>query len=387
MIKRILTPYLLDLAGKYPVILLTGPRQSGKTTLCRSAFPNLPYITLESIDIREYAVSDPRGFLEKYKHGAIFDEIQKAPDIPSYLQQIVDEPDFQGVFILTGSQNFSVQNSINQSLAGRTAVLNLLPFSLQELSAYSHLEKSDNYLLKGFYPRLYEKKIPPHRFYSDYLTTYIERDVRSILKIKDLLVFQRFMKLCAGRSAQLLNISALASDSGVTQKTAAEWLTVLEASYILFRLPPFYKNISKRLVKSPKLFFYDPGLMSRLLDIEDISQLGGHPLRGSIFETMVVSDMIKKRFNAGKANNFCFYRDSNNTEVDLILTEGARYVPVEIKSGKTINKDYFFGLAHFKKHIKESASGFLVYDGADAGERNNMHFIGFPHLAHAEFKI
>lgn len=380
MITRTLEPYLKKIAKKYPVINITGPRQSGKTTLCCLAFSNFPYVSLEELDTREFAINDPRGFLKAYPKGAVIDEIQKCPDLTSYIQTIVDNPRFTGKFILTGSQNFSVTNIINQSLAGRTAMLTLLPFSLSELQNVCVEQESDDYMLKGFYPRLYDKDIPAVQFYSDYITTYIERDIRDFLRIKDLIVFQRFLKLCAGRSAQLLNITNLASDAGITQKTASEWLAALEASYIIYRLPPFFKNVGKRLTKSPKLFFYDPGLMAHLLGIKEKSQIIGHPLRGSIFETMVVSDFLKKRINKGLRNNFHFYRDSGKNEVDLIFTKKNSLIPVEIKSGKTINHDYFKNLRYFRKVISEAAQGMLIYDGEENRVQYDTKVVGFSEL-------
>lgn len=380
MIKRALAENLKQLSKSYPVVHLTGPRQSGKTTLCREVFSALPYVSLENLDIREFATRDPRGFLSQFPNGAVFDEIQKAPDIPSYLQSIVDEPGFSACYVLTGSQNFSIMNSISQTLAGRTAILQLLPFSLVELQGAENLEDSDERMFKGFYPRLYDANIRALQFYSDYVTTYVERDVRDLLKIKDLLLFQRFLKLCAGRGAQILNVSNLANDAGITQKTAKEWLTILEASYILFQIPPFYENLGKRLSKSPKLFFYDTGLMAHLLGIEDKSQIASHPLRGSLFENLVVTELLKSRLNKGLKNNLFYYRDSNNTEVDVLLPKGSSFIPIEIKSGKTINKDFFTGLKLFSKLKPEAESGVLIYDGEEKHMQYNCEIVGFKHL-------
>lgn len=363
MVKRIITDQLLSAAEKYPVITLTGPRQSGKTTCCRLTFPNLPYSNLEEPDNREFAISDPRGFLEQFKNGGIIDEIQRVPELTSYLQGIVDNPHFSGLFVLTGSQNFSVINTINQSLAGRTAIFTLLPFSYSEVKTLLPNFTDIDLIFNGFYPRLYDKKIDPTRFYSDYVNTYVERDLRSLSLIKDLSTFQVFLKLCAGRTGQILNIQNIANDTGISQATAKEWISLLEASYIIYRLPPFFKNIGKRLIKSPKIYFYDPGLAAFLIDINNPKQIETHPLKGSLYETMILSELIKNRFNQGMINNLLFYRDSNGNEVDVVIPCGNSYTAIEIKASKTITKSFFKGLNNFDSLHQETIKKILIHSG------------------------
>ena len=363
MIERSLANPARTAASQYPVITITGPRQSGKTTCCRRSFPDLPYVNLEDIDIRQYANSDPRGFLGQYKEGAVIDEIQKAPDLTSYLQGIVDNPGFSGLFVLTGSQNFSLSNSVNQSLAGRTAVFTLLPFSYGELRTHFPDLNASDLMFKGFYPRLYDKNIPPGRFYADYVNTYIERDLRSLKLIKDLSAFQIFLKLCAGRTGQILNLQNLGDDCGISQATAAQWLSLLEASYIVYRLPPFFRNIGKRLIKSPKIYFYDPGLAAFLMDITDPIQIVTHPLKGNLFETLILAELQKIRFNNGLTNNMLFYRDSNRNEVDAVIPQGNTHIAIEIKAAKTITSAFFKGLDRFENSIGTPVRKILVHAG------------------------
>ncbi|RLD31466.1 MAG: AAA family ATPase [Bacteroidetes bacterium] len=363
MIERNISDQLLSAAKKYPVITLTGPRQSGKTTCCRLTFPNLPYSSLEEPDNREFAISDPRGFLEQFKNGGIIDEIQRVPELTSYLQGIVDNPQFTGLFVLTGSQNFSVRNTISQSLAGRSAIFTLLPFSYKEVETFIPNFTDIDLIFNGFYPRLYDKKIEPNRFYSDYINTYVERDLRSLSLIKDLTTFQIFLKLCAGRTGQILNIQNIANDTGISQATAKDWISLLEASYIIFRLPPFFKNIGKRLIKSPKIYFYDPGLAAFLIDINDPGQIDTHPLKGNLYETMILSELVKNRFNQGRINNLLFYRDSNGTEVDVLIPIGNSYTAIEIKASKTITNSFFKGLKKFESLQQETVKKILIHSG------------------------
>ncbi len=343
MIARTLAEYAVDAFTKYPVLTITGPRQSGKTTLARNTFADKPYANLEHPVTRQFAEEDPLAFLNQYPSGAIIDEIQRVPDLLSYIQVIVDEKQQNSLFVLTGSQQFELMQGVSQSLAGRTALLKLLPFSLAELSPHYSLSV-DEMLFKGFYPRIYDQNIAPDQAYGDYFETYVERDLRQLVNVKNLSLFQRFVKLCAGRCGQLLNLNSLANDTGISQSTAREWMTVLEASYIVFLLQPYHANIGKRLVKSPKIYFYDVGLASWLCGIEEEQQLATHPLRGNLFENMVVMEVLKYRYNRGKRNNLYFYRDSNGNEVDLLYTKGANMLPVEIKSGQTITSSYFSGL-------------------------------------------
>ena len=377
LLKRTIETVLKNLAGKYPVVTITGPRQSGKTTLCRMMFAHKPYANLESPDIRQFAVDDPRGFLAQYPDGAVIDEIQRAPDLVSYLQPLVDEDRRDGLFILTGSQQFEVSNTINQSLAGRTALVKLLPFSIAELQPAFGLPGIDRLLYHGFYPRLWDKQLNPTQALGDYYQTYIERDLRQLVAIKDLNLFQRFIQLCAGRIGGLLNVSSLANDTGISHTTAGNWLSLLEASYIIFQLQPYFRDISKRLIKSPKLYFYDVGLATFLLGIENETQLARDPLRGSLFENLVVSEALKYRFNRGRGSNLYFYRDSKGNEVDLLIVSGSKFFPIEIKSGMTITRDYFKGLNHFARvfpdHIPNGSG--LVYGGEAAQKRTDVAIV------------
>lgn len=356
--------YATAVFDKYPVLTITGPRQSGKTTLVRDAFADKPYANLEHPVTRQFAEEDPVGFLQQYPDGAILDEIQRVPELLSYLQVIVDEQRKNSLFILTGSQQFELMQGISQSLAGRTALLKLLPFSLAELTPYFSLQV-DEALFKGFYPRIYDQDIDPAQAYGDYFETYVERDVRQLISIKNLSLFQRFVKLCAGRCGQLLNLNNLANDTGISQSTAREWMTVLEASYIIFLLQPFHANIGKRLIKSPKIYFYDAGLAAWLCGIEEEKQIAAHPLRGNFFENMAVMEVLKFRYNKGKRNNLLFFRDSNSNEVDLLYTKGEKILPMEIKSGQTITSSYFRGLQKFRELFPDLADvpDFLIYSG------------------------
>ncbi len=380
--NRSIEPVLNTLAGQYPVVTITGPRQSGKTTLCRKVFPDKPYANLEFPDTRQYAIDDPRGFLAQYPNGAVLDEIQRAPDLVSYIQPMVDEQDRDGHFILIGSQQFEVSNTINQSLAGRTALIKLMPFSLEEIQTSFALPELDGLLYRGFYPRIWEKNLNPTQALGDYFETYIERDLRQLIKIKDLTLFQRFIKLCAGRTGQQLNVNSLGNDAGVSHTTAKNWLSILEASYILFFLHPYHRNISKRLVKSPKLYFYDVGLAGFLLGIENEKQLSRDPLRGSLFENWVVAEALKYRFNKGKRSNLYFYRDSKGNEVDLIMAKEPDLFPIEIKAGMTITRDYFKGLTHFAKLFPDNipAGSGLVYGGDKAQQRTTVSIVPYHHL-------
>jgi len=369
ILPRTAESYLQQAAGQYPVITVTGPRQSGKTTLCRKVFPGKRYISLENLDTRQFATDDPRGFLAGLPDGAILDEIQQTPDLLSYIQTIVDADDRRGLFILTGSQQFEITNSINQSLAGRTALLKLLPFSHEELSAQQPVP-IDRLLLTGFYPRIWRDNLSPSQALSAYLETYVERDIRQLINIKDLTLFQRFVTLCAGRVGQLLNFNNLAADAGISHQTAHNWLTLLEASYIVFRLPPYAANIAKRLVKSSKLYFYDVGLAAHLLGLENELHVSRDPLRGNLFENMVVMEALKYRLHRGKRSNLHFYRDSNGNEVDLLLGIGPDLYPVEIKAGMTINRDFFKGLERFAANFPTPHGQGLIYGGDEPQQRH-----------------
>ncbi len=367
MIKRDAEKAIRSLLQGFPVVTITGPRQSGKTTLAKNIFNKKPYASLEDPDIRLAAQDDPRTFLERFPDGAVLDEVQRCPHLLSYLQTTVDTDGRMGLFILTGSQQFGLLSGITQSLAGRTAFVELLPFSLAELEQASRLPKTlDDMLLKGCYPPLYNRNISIRAWFGAYVTAYIERDVRQVLKVQELETFQRFVRLCAGRTGQLLNLSSLASDCGITHNTAKAWISVLEASYILFQLRPHHANFSKRLIKSPKLYFYDAGLACWLLGIQTAQQLETHPLRGSIFESFIVAELMKARLNRGERPNLHFWRDSNGNEVDVVIDLGQRLMPVEIKSGKTVVRDFFFGLEKWGEIAGElTFRPTLIYGGAE----------------------
>jgi predicted AAA+ superfamily ATPase len=372
IIPRTIEPIVASLAATHPVLTITGPRQSGKTTLCRRVFPDKPYVNLEAPDVRRFAQDDPRGFLATYPDGAILDEIQRVPDLLSYIQVIVDEQQRAGQFIITGSQQFEVLNTISQSLAGRTALLKLLPLSIEELVAAEMLSSVDNLLLKGFYPRIHAQELAPTQALGDYLVTYVERDIRQLVNVKDLAHFEKFVRLCAGRIGQLLNLQSLGNDVGISHTTARAWLTLLEASYIVFLLQPWHGNFSKRQIKSPKLYFYDVGLAAFLLGLESEAQVSRDPLKGNLFENMAVVEALKFRLHRGKRSNLYFYRDGKGNEVDLLLAFGRDLFPVEIKSGATIAPDFFKGLKTFARVAGELPwGGGLVYGGAEIQLRSD----------------
>lgn len=348
LIPRTAQSLLAEVRAGYPVVTLTGPRQSGKTTLARLAFADKPYVSLETPDEREFAHVDPRGFLARFPDGSIIDEVQHAPGLLSWIQTDVDAHGAMGRYILTGSQNFALMAHISQSLAGRSALIQLLPLSLAELSAAGRLpdgpEAVDTTLLRGGYPPLQVRPVAPARWYADYTMSYLDRDVRQISQVHDLSTFQRFLKLCAGRTGQLLNLANLALETGIAQSTARAWLSVLEASYIVFLLPPHHRNLGKRVVKTPKLYFVDTGLAASLLGIAEASQLTLHPLRGALFETLIVGEFLKARYNVGRPSNLYFWRDNVGLEVDLLLETPEALHPVEIKSTATVRSDLFAGL-------------------------------------------
>lgn len=372
MIKRHLLAKLKSSAKKFPIVSVIGPRQSGKTTLVKMAFPNRPYVSLEDSDVREYATSDPRGFLSDYPNGAILDEIQRTPKLFSYLQTTVDKFDKPGLFILTGSQHFLLHENISQTLAGRSAILKLLPFSLAELKNTSFMyDDYEDYIFHGFYPRIYDKKLNPREWYSNYIQTYVERDLRLIKNIGRLGTFQTFLKMCAARIGQLLNLSTLANDCGITHNTAKSWISVLELSFIIFLLRPHYKNFNKRLVKMPKLYFYDPGLACSLLRIENKRQIANHYLKGGLFETFIISELLKYRYNAGLEPNYFFWRDKIGHEIDCIIEKGDRLVPVEIKSGKTPSAEYLKDLNYWNKLAKNKPTNCYVIYGGDITQKRS----------------
>ena len=381
MIEREIAPCLVGLFKQYPFVTVTGPRQSGKTTLCRAAFPHLDYVNLEAPDQREFAESDPRGFLARLGEGAILDEIQRVPELLSFLQVLADEAGRNSLFVLTGSEQFRLSDAISQSLAGRTALLRLLPFSLAERRRTGASDNIDDILYSGFYPRIHNRKLEPRQALGDYFETYVERDVRRIGEIRNLEHFRRFVRLCAGRIGQLVNLSSLGADAGVSHTTASHWLTVLEASYVVFRLPPFHANIRKRLVKSPKIYFYDVGLASYLIGIEHAAQIGTHPLRGPLFENAVVVEALKHRFNRGRRSNLSFFRDSRGIECDLLYENGHGMAAIEIKSGATVASDWFDSLNRAAKELPEIATRTVVYGGADRQSRRDGEVVPLTGLS------
>ena len=377
MIQRVLSSALQDASVKLPVITITGPRQSGKTTLVRAVFPEHTYTNLEYPDTREYATTDPRGFLQSSPQ-MVIDEVQRVPNLTSYMQGMVDEARRPAQFILTGSQNFSLVQSVSQSLAGRSAIYHLLPLSWEELKNSGYQEESYlPWLYRGFYPRLYDYDLPPAAWLPDYIQTYLERDVRQITQIQNLTTFQIFLKLCAGRVGQLLNMSSLSNEVGVDMKTIKSWISVLEASYIIFLLRPHYKNFNKRVVKTPKLYFYDTGLACSLLGISSEEQLQTHYLKGELFESFVISDLQKYQLNRGQRPIPYFWRDNTGNEVDFLLERNNHIAIAEIKSGKTIRSEFFRGLDFYQKVATEKVSAYLIYGGNASQQRSERTVLGW----------
>jgi len=389
MIERTLSKKISSLARRYPVVTVTGPRQSGKTTLAKMVFTNHDYVSLEEPNEREFALSDPKGFLKRYSGGGVFDEIQRVPDLLSYIQGIVDVKDSPGRFILTGSQQFHLTAKISQTLAGRTAIVHLLPFSLDELSRVPSRdpwkldvlpEKKEKpvfdigtMLYRGFYPRIHDKGLNPQDWLAGYYQTYVERDVRDVSNIGNLEIFQRFVRLCAGRTGQILNLSSLAADCGISHTTARQWISILQAGFIIHLLPPHFANFSKRLIKSPKLYFLDTGLLCYLLRIREPGDVTGHAMRGALFETYVIAELFKAFSHRGESPPLYFWRDRTGHEVDVVIDSGKKLIPVEIKSGETINRSFFDGLRYFITLGSPAAkTGILIHGGDELYQRENF---------------
>ena len=366
MIKREITTELIASAEEYPVVTVFGPRQSGKTTLAQMTFPHKSYFSLEDPDVRMAAQTDPRGFLANLPDGGVLDEIQRLPQLLSYIQGIVDRTKKKGMFILTGSHQPELHQSVSQTLAGRTAVLSLLPFSLPELRNYRRKWEPFDLIVHGSYPRVHEEKLKPARFFNGYLQTYIERDVRALINLKDLRPFQQFLTLLAGRIGQIINYSSLSNDVGVSATTIKNWVSVLKASFIVFELPPYFENIRKRVIKSPKIYFNDVGLAAYLLGIETANQLYRDPLRGGLYENLVVLEILKSRLNRGKRPELFFYRDTHGNEVDLVIRQARTLIPIEIKSAATFTSDFLKNIDHFGSVVGDRcAQGFVLYNGQE----------------------
>ena len=385
MIPRLATSTLQRLAKGFPLVALTGPRQSGKTTLARVSFPDKPYVSLENPEERELAELDPRRFLARFVDGAILDEIQRCPALFSWLQGLVDERRRMGDFILTGSAQFDLIAGVGQSLAGRVGRVELLPFSGAELAGAARLPaRLEEVLFLGGYPPLFDRELAPQDWFPNYVATYLERDVRQMIAVRDLALFQRFVKMCAARSGQLLNLAALGADCGISAVTAREWLSVLEASYLVMRLPPYHRNFGKRLVKTPKLIFLDTGLLAWLLGIRDATALDTHAARGALFETWVIAEFVKHRLNAGQPPDLFFWRDNVGHEIDLLYETPDGLQAIEIKSGTTFVPDWAAACRKWRQFAGDEAlTPSVVYGGHRVEDLDDCRLLGWQHLAAA----
>jgi uncharacterized protein len=384
MIPRLLKTELETQLREFPIVTILGPRQAGKTTLARKTLPDFEYVTLEDPESLAIAKEDPRGFLAQRGRHVIFDEIQRAPHLLSYLQGIVDEVGDVGQFVLTGSHQLQLRQAITQSLAGRTGMLTLLPLSIPELQAVElGFERFEDYLLHGFLPRVYDQQQRPRIAYASYYQTYIERDVRQLIQLKDATLFEKFIKLLAGRVGQLINLASLGSDVGVDSKTIQHWLSILEASFVIFRLPPYHENFGKRLVKSSKVYFTDTGLLCYLLGLEESAQVARDPLVGNLFENLVVLEALKARYNAARTPNLAFFRDTRGNELDLLLDNGRKLTGVEIKSAATYHSSFKKGLKWFAENVAPLERKLIVYNGAPQSFSDGLEAIGVGHMASA----
>lgn len=376
MIKRKLESKLKYTAQKYPVVTVVGPRQSGKTVLVKSVFIDYEYVSLENIDMREFAKNDPHGFLRTYDKMTIFDEIQRVPELLSYIQTKVDNDNIPGQYILTGSQNFLLQESISQSLAGRTAILRLPPFSLEELESTKFSKMNlDEFIYTGFYPRIFDKELNPNEWYRNYIETYLEKDVRLLKRINDLSLFHKFLKLTAGRVGQILNLSSLAIEIGCSHNTVREWISVLETSFIIFLLQPYYKTFNKRVIKSPKIYFLDTGLVCALLGIENHQQLESHYLRGHLFENLVIAEILKSFYAINKDPRIYFWKNNTGYEIDCLI-DSLKPIAIEIKSAETIHDNFFKNLKIFKELTAElNPLLYLIYSGETKQIRSDYNII------------
>jgi predicted AAA+ superfamily ATPase len=389
LFPRQATATLERLAAGYPLVAITGPRQSGKTTLAREVFRHLPYVSLEDLDERAFADSDPRGFLARFGDGAVLDEVQRCPALFSFLQTRVDEDRRNGLFVLTGSQQFGLLSNVTQTLAGRIAMVALLPFNLGELQAADRAPATlEALLFQGLYPPIYDRGLDATIWYKNYVATYVERDVRQLVQVRDLSTFQRFVRMCAARTAQLVNRSSLANDCGITHNTAASWLSVLEASYLLHLLPPYHANFGKRLVKTPKLYFYDTGLAAWLLGIQNAEQLAIHPQRGALFESWVVAELLKMRFAQGLGSNLFFWRDRSGHEVDVLVEQGSVLTPIEIKSGRTVASDFLNGIDDWRRISGQTdGEAWLVFGGDREQTRGSTRLLPWRRIGELTARV
>jgi predicted AAA+ superfamily ATPase len=389
LVPRAALETVVGLTSGYPVVAVTGPRQSGKTTLVKMAFPDRPYVSLEDLEHRGYAAADPKGFLGQFPDGAILDEVQRAPHLFSELQVRVDDDRRTGLYILTGSQQFGLLAGVTQSLAGRLALVPLLPFSLGELThGVGPPNDLFSLLFTGLFPPIHDRGLDPGIWYGNYVQTYLERDLRQLIAVRDLSTFHTFLKMCAARSGQLLNLSGLANDCGITHNTARAWISALEASYIIHILRPHHENLSKRLIKSPKLYFVDPGLAAWLLGIESPSQVASHAHRGALFETWLLADLLKARYNRGLRSCFSFWRSRSGLEVDFLAERGSTLIPIEAKSGQTAVPDFFTGL-HRWLELAGSRAGqpWLVYGGEQSQHRRGIRLLPWTDIAELESSV
>ncbi len=384
MYKRQMSNELRSMAKQYPVVTVIGPRQSGKTTLVREVFSEKPYANLESLQTGELAATDPVGFLDSYPNGAILDEIQRCPKLLSEIQIRVDESNIKGMFILTGSHQVDLRGAIAQSLAGRTSILHLLPMSMQEFKDEEIEFTLDEVMYQGGFPRIYKDQLNPSKAYGNYVQTYLERDLCQMIEVKNLQLFQKFLKLCAGRIGQIFNKESLANEVGVTAKTITHWVSILEASFLVFLLPPYFENFGKRAIKSPKLYFCDVGLATYLLGIENVSQIERDPLRGNLVENLIILELIKSRWNQGLEHRLFFYRDSHQNEIDVLFQRGHDLIPIEIKSAKTFNDSFLKGLSLFKELVgNRCRNPSLIYSGSDEYKIKDIQLLNFSHAAKA----
>lgn len=384
MYKRALSLELKKISKSYPVVTLIGPRQSGKTTLVRHVFPKKPYVNLEDPDIREMAEIDPRRFLDKYKNGAILDEIQRLPKLLSYIQVRVDEDKKKGLFILTGSHQLELHQAVSQSLTGRTALLTLFPMSLLELKKAKIKVVLNEILIKGCYPAIFNDRLDPIKAYRNYFQTYVERDIRQLVNIKDLSLFQKFVRICAGRIGQILNFDSIANDVGVSLNTIKAWISILEASFIIIKLQPYFENFGKRMIKSSKIYFIDVGLATYLLGIETVDQLERDPLRGGLIENLIVLELIKFRLNKGLDPNLYYFRDTHGHEIDIIFQKAGKLIPIEIKAAQTFNKEFLKNLYFFKDIAKNRyEKGFLIYTGKEQQRMDSFKVVNYTNAVNA----